>query len=178
MISAWLATFDATCSADRFSDPVMFGATGVAGGAWWLFAFALGTAAGGLTRRTLPAFAVTIVVFVLALFAVIKSREHYAEPLVAESGVDGMRVPGDALVTGSGVLGADGERMSWGEAMSVCDGLEAVGCMRDRGYVRQYTLYQPADRYWRFQWTETGLLLVVTLVLTGVTARRVVSRSR
>ena len=42
----------------------------------------------------------------------------------------------------------------------------------------QYTLYQPADRYWRFQWTETGLLLVLTLVLAGVTARQVVRRSR
>lgn len=36
--------------------------------------------------------------------------------------------------------------------------------------------YHPADRYWRFQWTETGLLLLITVSLTGVTAHRVLRR--
>ena len=36
----------------------------------------------------------------------------------------------------------------------------------------------PADRYWRFQWTETGLLLLLTAALAGVTAHQVVRRPR
>lgn len=39
--------------------------------------------------------------------------------------------------------------------------------MRDKGF-RWYAEYQPADRYWRFQWTEAGLLLVAAIALGGV----------
>lgn len=28
--------------------------------------------------------------------------------------------------------------------------------------------YQPASRYWAFQWTETGLYLLLALLLTGL----------
>ncbi len=35
------------------------------------------------------------------------------------------------------------------------------------GY-RDFTVYQPADRFWRFQWTEAGILLAATAVLGGV----------
>jgi hypothetical protein len=28
-------------------------------------------------------------------------------------------------------------------------------------------IYQPASRYWRFQWTETGLYLALALALAG-----------
>ena len=162
---------------DRFSGEV-FGVTGVVSGAWFLAMFALGAASGAVLRRMLPAMAVTIAVFAGLVVGAFLAREHYAEPEVAVSGSHGLVVPDGALVTGSGVVNAAGERLTWDEAMSACAGAEPVSCMRDRGYVRQYNLYQPADRYWRFQWTETGLLLILTVVLLGVTARQVVSRSR
>ncbi|MFC4857621.1 ABC transporter permease [Actinophytocola glycyrrhizae] len=162
---------------DRFSGDV-FGVTGVASGAWFLTVFALGAASGAVLRRLLPAMAVTIAVFAGLVVGAYLAREHYAEPEVAVSGTRGAAVPAGALVVGSGVLAADGQRLTWNEAMSACEGEDPVSCLRDRGYDRQYTLYQPAGRYWRFQWTETGLLLALTLVLTGVAARQVVSRSR
>jgi hypothetical protein len=175
VVLEWTGTAEAPM--DRFSGEV-FGATGVVAAAWFLAVFALGAASGAVLRRMLPAMAVTIAVFAALVIGAYLGREHYAEPEVAVSGPRGIVVPDGALVTGTGVLGAAGERLSWSEASSVCDGVEPVSCLRDRGYVRQYTLYQPADRYWRFQWTETGLLLVITVVLAGVAARQVVSRTR
>lgn len=172
VVLGWTTSGDAPV--DRFSGDV-FGVTGVAAAAWFLAVFALGAASGAVLRRMLPAMAVTIAVFAGLMVGAYLAREHYAEPLVAEHGT---AVPEGALVTGSGVIGPAGERLSWSEAMNACAGVEPVSCMRDRGYEEQYTLYQPADRYWRFQWTETGLLLALTVLLAGVTARQVLSRSR
>ena len=161
---------------DRFSGDV-FGATGVAAAAWFLAVFALGAASGAVLRRVLPAMAVTIGLFTVLVVGAYTAREHYAEPEVALSDAQGMAVPDGALTAGSGLVGAGGDRVTWSAASSMCEGREPVSCMRDRGYVRQYTLYHPAERYWRFQWTETGLLLLVTAVLAGVTAHQVVRRS-
>jgi hypothetical protein len=142
MVTAWLGTFEGPDYADRFSDPAMFGGTGVAAGAWWLFAFMPGTAAGGVLRRLLPALAVTTAVFVLAMFAIFQARPDYAEPV--RSVVDGT-VGGGTYVTGSGY--------------------------------RMYVYYQPADRYWRFQWTETAILLLAAVLLAGPVAFRVARRA-
>lgn len=175
VVLAWTATPEA--GLDRFSDE-LFGGTGILPAAWFLAAFALGAGSGAVLRRMLPAMAVTMGVFTALVIGSYVARGYYAEPLVAISDERGIVIPEHAMVTGSGVLDADGNLLSWEEATSACGDVEPVGCMRDRGYVRQYMQYQPADRYWRFQWTEAGLLMVITLVLAGVTARQVVSRSR
>jgi hypothetical protein len=172
VVLAWTETGDAPI--DRFSGDV-FGLTGVAAGAWFLAVFALGAAAGAALRRMLPAMAVTIAVFAALLIGAYLARGHYAEPEVAFSGEP---VPAGALVGGMGVVGPDGDRLSWQSVIDICGGSDPVLCMENRGYVRQYTEYQPADRYWRFQWTETGLLLLITVALTGVAAHQVVRRAR
>jgi hypothetical protein len=109
MVGAWLSAFDGTGDADRFGDTALFGATGVLGGVWWLLAFVLGTATGGVLRRTLPAFAVTIAVFVLAMMALFAAREGYAEPegLVVE-GADAMPT---WFVRGAGMRDHGGRRI-------------------------------------------------------------------
>ena len=40
-------------------------------------------------------------------------------------------------------------------------------CMARRG-IREAITYQPASRYWPFQWIETGIFLALALALTGV----------
>jgi hypothetical protein len=37
--------------------------------------------------------------------------------------------------------------------------------------------YQPAERYWRYQWTETGILAAGALLLAGATYVRVSRRA-
>lgn len=168
MVSMWLTA----SGGDRFSDDTMFGATGVAGGAWWLFAFLLGASAGGLLRKLLPAMAVTIAVFMVVLYGMFQLRGSYAEPL---RWVSDSAFPGKVLVTDGAWLSPSGTEV---EVPPVClDASDRVylKCVQDAGY-RSVMYYQPADRYWRFQWTETGLLLLGGVLLTGPVVYRVLRR--
>lgn len=173
MVSAWLDAFDGTRYADRFGNTALFGATGVLGGVWWMFGFVLGTAAGGVLRRTLPAFAVTIAVFVLAMVGLFSARQDYAEPArVVVEGAESM--PG-TYVSGSAFLSPSGVET---DVVPECAGAgrdEYLSCVRDAGY-RSVLFYQPADRYWRFQWTETGILVLASVLLAGPVVYRVARR--
>lgn len=174
MVSAWLTTFEGTGFADPFADTAMFGATGVLGGVWWLFGFMLGTAAGGLLRRTIAAFAVTIALFVLAMIVLFSARQDYADPARAVV-ADADPVPAGAFLTGSAYLSPAG--VETGEVPECAnEGRDTyLSCVADSGY-RDVVYFQPADRYWRFQWTETGLLVVASVLLAGPVVYRVARR--
>ncbi|WP_181775710.1 ABC transporter permease [Amycolatopsis pittospori] len=92
MTQRWLEVFPAdrgdTTFTSRFDNPVLFAMTGVAPGAWWLFGFVLGTAAGAFVRRTLPAIAVTIAVTVGLMIGVSNFRDLYAEPRLVALGTE------------------------------------------------------------------------------------------
>jgi len=175
MVNAWLSTFDGTRFADKFGDSAMFGSTGVVVGMWWLFAFMLGTAAGGLLKKILPALAVTIAVFVLVMIGIFQARESYADPVrqVIEGPLPGVGtyLTGSAFVSSAGVE-VDGDRVP--ECLNE-DRSSYLSCVADAGYT-PVMYFQPADRYWRFQWTETGILLLATVLLAGPVAYRVARR--
>ncbi|MFI7673750.1 ABC transporter permease [Actinophytocola sp. NPDC049390] len=173
MVSAWLSVFESTGLADRFGDTEFFGATGVLGGVWWLFAFALGTAAGGVLRRTLPAFAVTIAVFVLAMMGLFAVRQDYAEP--ARIVVEGADTLPTSFITGSAYLSPAGVESEVVPECAAVDGEAYLSCIRDSDY-RTVLFYHPTDRYWQFQWTETGILVVASLLLAGPVVYRVARR--
>ena len=173
MITAWLSVFDGIRDADPFGDTALFGATGVLGGVWWLFGFMLGTAAGGVLRRTLPAFAVTIAVFVLAMVALFSARQDYAAPeRVVVEGADTLPT---AMITGSAFVSPAGVET---EQPPECAGEGRdtyLSCVADAGY-RNVLFYQPPDRYWRFQLTETGILVLMSVLLAGPVVYRVARR--
>ncbi len=155
------------------------------------FAFLLGTVIGLLLRRTLPAMALT-----LALFAVIQVlvptalREHLMTPVTSnvkfdaeaisradfmginESGaqVGGYTMPGAwSLTSSSPVFNADGTPYTAEQADQCRQGgpQAAMECTTRQNLHFSYT-YQPADRYWRFQWIELSAFLGLTLLLTGL----------
>ena len=41
-------------------------------------------------------------------------------------------------------------------------------CLTPHGYT-QWTSYQPASRFWAFQWIESGWLLALSVLLIAVT---------
>jgi hypothetical protein len=47
----------------------------------------------------------------------------------------------------------------------------AGACMARRG-IREDITYQPARRYWAFQWIETGIFLALALALSGFCFRQ------
>jgi hypothetical protein len=176
MVSAWTATFAGTQYASRFGDSAVFATTGVAGGAWWLFAFMVGVAGGAVLRRLLPAMAVTVAVFVLVMIGAFISRDEYAEPVRFLSDDWELLSTMDAMPTGGGWLDPSGREVTEVDE-SVCPNRETYwDCMREAGY-RGVTYVQPPDRYWRFQWTEAGILLCGAVLLAGVAYQRVARRS-
>ena len=70
--------------------PLVFALLGVAFAAWTLLAYALAAFLGALTRRTVPAMASTLVLYVvLAMATAIAIRPHYATPVSVPSGSAG-----------------------------------------------------------------------------------------
>jgi hypothetical protein len=50
-------------------------------------------------------------------------------------------------------------------------GPSGLDCLASHG-IRIAVTYQPASRYWAFQWTETAIYLAVVLALAGYCFRR------
>ncbi|HEU5475193.1 MAG TPA: ABC transporter permease [Actinophytocola sp.] len=155
MVGAWLSVYRGLSMADRFGNPGLFVLTGVVPAAWWLFAFMTGVAAGAVCRRIMPAIAVTVAVLLTIILAMFfyNVRGHYApaeRAVVEVAPSTGEMFPSDWFLLDIESTSSDAE---------------------------QVIRYHPADRYWRFQWTETGLLLIATIVLGGVAVTRA-TRSR
>lgn len=151
MIQAWLNVFDDIEGADRFGDLAFFSMTGVAAAAWWLFGFLLGVAAGAVVKKTLPAMAITIAVFILVMIGIFGIRSDYATPvLVRPEPVAGTVTPTSGMVVGT----------------QMTPNLELIG----------FEIHPP-DRYWRFQWTEAAILGGGGILLAAATTVAVRRRS-
>jgi hypothetical protein len=154
------------------------------------FAFALGTAAGALFRRALPAMAVTLAIFaavqvVMPLWVrphlvppdrtVISGPSFFASAGLSMGTLEASIVPGHpgAWIIASGAINSAGQPVSTiprscltpsiGKASSP----DAGACMARQG-IREAITYQPANRYWPLQWIETGIFLAVALALVGL----------
>lgn len=190
VMSTWADGFADLRLAAPLANQDLFVATGVVPAAWWLFTFMVGVAAGAVTRKLLPAMAVTLAVFFVAYVGMFASqaRLDYATParlVVAAPEMHGeqlsintepgaeAQLPAGALMVHSGWLDRNGVELTadtkWNCASTSADYLK---CMRDNGF-RWFADYHPADRYWRFQWTEAGLLAVATLALGALAWYRV-----
>jgi hypothetical protein len=180
IVGAWQSTFEGTRYA---GDNSLFTVSGVSAAGWWVFAFALGTMTGALLRRMLPAMAVTVALFLVAFIGFTFIRYYYAPPERVE-----LTASADNNPAAEGSYGAryewedpDGRVLSPGAQLAAADRLcagaddEGRSCLYDNGY-RSVVYFQPLSRYWRFQLTETGLLLVVSLALGALAARSVTRR--
>jgi hypothetical protein len=168
--------------------PFIFPASGVTPLGYAAFSFALGTAAGALIRRTVPAMAVTLAIIAAVQVAVpLWVRPHLMPPdrtvvsgpsffQAASMSVGTLTagtVPGqpEAWILSSGAINAAGQPVS--TIPAACLPASAVkapspgSCLARRG-IREAITYQPASHYWPFQWIETGIFLALALALAGV----------
>ncbi|GIH18990.1 ABC transporter permease subunit [Rugosimonospora africana] len=158
--------------------PIVFDLRGVAFAAWTLASFAIGALAGMLIRRVVPAIAAALAAYVgFALAVGVFLRQHYAAPLVTSN----LNVPSSGWImsqwwTKGGRFVFAG-RPPVGLAMQICP-LPTAGfskpspgtiwqCFVQHGYT-QWTSYQPAGRFWPFQWIEGGWLLALSVLLIAV----------
>lgn len=170
---------------------LIFGARGVVPIGYAAFAFVLGVTLGVLVRKTVPAMAATLAVFIVVQAGVpTLVREHYATPahtsqvLVVKDGEHNLQftdtgvsapfdIPG-AWVTSVRYVDTAGRDYHGPLPASCGPGTEA-DCFAaiNQLHLRQEADYQPASRFWRFQWTELGLYLAMSLALAGFCTWRI-----
>jgi ABC-type transport system involved in multi-copper enzyme maturation permease subunit len=159
--------------------PGLFDLRGVSFAAWTLAAFAIGIVAGVLVRRVVPAIVATLVAYTgLAFAAGGFLRAHYLAPLATHS----LTVPDTAWVitqqwfTNNGRLAS---KVALNETLQHAPGqLFGKGGVPKSVTVWQYlahhgftqlTSYQPASRFWPFQWIEGGWLLALSVLCLAAT---------
>jgi hypothetical protein len=177
LVTWWSGTMN-SLRGNRF-DPGRFDMQGVVPVAYSLFAVCLGVAAGAVLRRTLPALGVTI--FGYAAVRILVDgllRVHYRAPVVLTSRLDQPDpARSGAWIISQGVT-LNGQSLDGVQASGQCAGAATRPamdqCLSDLGY-RLVTRYQPAGRFWTFQFIESGLfigLAVLLLVVCVVAVRR------
>ncbi len=176
MVSWWSRTLNLYRGDNRF-DPLQFDLQGISPVAYTLFGAALGLLAGAAWRRTLPAIATTIAgYFGVRLAVELWLRPHYQQPVT--SALKGGTPRGawslntDLLYNG---VPTNGPVRVPRACLSSRTRGDLTLCMTNHGF-RFTSTYQPADRYWRFQWIEAGIF--VTLAAAFVVAAIVIVRRR
>jgi hypothetical protein len=169
LVSWWSNTHNALVES-RFAG-LQFDIQGVVPVGYALFASALGLAAGIAWRRNLPAMATTVGGFIGArLIVELIVRPHYLSPVVARYSMKqldptppgSMSISTELLQHGHVVNGPI--RVECGGALSR---EQMSACMQRLGYQVRST-YQPANRYWTFQWIEFGIFAALAVVLVAV----------
>jgi hypothetical protein len=187
MVTWWSSPFD-RISLDRL-DASTFGLRGIVPVGYAAFAFALGVTAGLLIRRTVPAMAATLAVFVgVQVGFALRIRPHLIAPIRAVSALNmswvtstGTRVPSDsffvsltpdpdgAWIYSSQVTTAAGQA-NLGPVPKGCgqnSTYQQCAAAITRMHLRQVVVYQPASRFWEFQWYETAIYVALALALAG-----------
>jgi hypothetical protein len=181
-----------TPSLDRFA-PVLFASRGITPIAYAAFAFALGVTVGVLIRRTVPAMAVTLAVFAAVQVVMpLWVRPHFIPPSHAATAlnpaaIDFVNTSGNGRLIkvgaavdlpGAWVLSQQmltpGGHVFTGPAPAACMSTTAPVSECDAALarldLRQLVTFQPASRYWAFQWYEAGVFLVLAGALCGCCA--------
>jgi len=169
---------------------------GVAPVGYAAFAFALGVTVGLLIRHTLPAMAVTLAIFTAVIIAFpIWVRPYLIPPVRTTSTLSlasianmpgvgasnghlslapgsGAAPPGAWVISSSQLTTPDGRAYS-NEPAGPCGPPSAAAARACNDYVeslrlRQTVTYQPASRYWDFQWIETAIYFAFSLLLAGL----------
>jgi hypothetical protein len=176
--------------------PLLFGARDMVPVGAALFAFVLGVTCGLLLRRLLPAMAATLLVLTAVQVVLpMAARPQYEAPLrktiplVASYGHDfSLRIDGGSVqleqpvdLPGAWVTSVsttDAAGRPWrGPAPQICLSRDATPqqCFDAMNALRldQVVEYQPAARFWTFQWIETALYAAGAAALAGFCFTRI-----
>jgi ABC-type transport system involved in multi-copper enzyme maturation permease subunit len=170
--------------------PTLFGARGVVPIGYAAFAFALGVLIGLLIKRTIPAMAVTLAAVAAVLIVMpLAVRPHLMTPVrsttalaaaniqgltVSVNGTDLQVLAGSPALPGAWILSNQVTTTSGstnlGAVPAACQpsanaGPQACFGALAQKHLKQVVSYQPANRYWTFQWLELGIFLTVGILL-------------
>jgi len=135
------------------SGPVWVAETGLS--------LALGVLAGTLTRRVGPAIFLTIVLFVAIRVPVASFwRPNFEAPITQTTPIGQVNTTQSTVSTqdwivSQGYIDAQGNKH---DGLVGCTSNQtSVHCFQANGALALFVSYQPADRFWTFQWIETGI---------------------
>lgn len=193
MVSWWAAPIDraggfpvdADARLSRFSKQV-FDARGVVPLGYAALGFVLGVALGALIRRTVPAMAATLAITAAIQFVIpnwvrpdLVTPATLTGPVLGASALGRMQMQTDgqltvpvdipgAWIVSNQTITPGGQVFTLPVVPQCQTGTESqcVAWIAGR-HLRQVVDYQPADRFWEFQWIETGLLLAVAVALAA-----------
>ncbi len=175
---------ESVLSGNRFAW-LTFASHGITPLGYAAFAFTLGTAAGALIRRAVPAMAVTLAIFAVAQVPMpLWVRPVIIPPAQTITTIDAGNVnygsltasivPGQpgAWVVSSHAINAAGQPVTALPASCFPANPSAKfsgdpGQCMDKLGIREVINYQPASRYWPLQLIETGIFLALALALAG-----------
>jgi ABC-type transport system involved in multi-copper enzyme maturation permease subunit len=166
----WWITPLALASAGRFEYGA-FDLEGIVPVAYTLFAVALGIFAGTVTRKVLPAMAVTLIAFIGVRLAVLMARPHFLTPVERRFPVVANTFPNpmlsdwilrrDAYDSAGRSIAPDGDIF--------CD----LPCPEYDPGAYNLHVYQPAGRFWLFQSIEAGVFVALAALLLLLALRQV-----
>ena len=171
LVTWWSDAGNATVQS-RFDKP-QFDIQGIVPIGYALFAAALGLAASVLWRRVLPAVATTVGGFIgLRLLVEEFARSHYMSPVITTGSLDApasipsgsMLVSKDMTLHGAVV---PPPQLSPADCPGASIREQISACLDHLGY-RLRATYQPASRYWTFQWIEFGIFTALAILLVAV----------
>jgi ABC-type transport system involved in multi-copper enzyme maturation permease subunit len=140
--------------------PLDFGTRGIAPIGYAAFAFALGVLVGLMIRRTVAAMGITLALIVAVQIAFpLVVRPHLITPVRDTTAL----TAANQVTTSSGstALGAIPQSCQPQQGQS----FQACATAIAQKNLKQVVAYQPASRYWAFQWIETGIYLTVAILL-------------
>jgi ABC-type transport system involved in multi-copper enzyme maturation permease subunit len=194
LLLTWAAAPVDRIQADRFH-VLLFGARNIVPVAYAAFAFVLGTSVGLVIRRTVPAMAVTLVVFaVVQVLVPTMLRPHLITPVTGtlqmttsdfaalsflgqDADISGLQIPGAWVVSTSDLLAPDGQRVNLQQYNDCVSGSipQTSACLAKLDLHVQVA-YEPPDRYWDLQWLESGVFLLLGALLAGFALWRIQGR--
>jgi hypothetical protein len=169
--------------------PVVYGARGIVPIGYALFAFALGVTLGMLIRRTVPAMAATLAIYIAAVVSMpLWVRAHLAPvrnlnaPLELQKIQDFLigphsvmkvisgNMPSNAWVLSNDTITPSGAIFTGPADPRYCgDNVGPKACIdwvASLG-LRQRLVYQPASHFWPLQWAETGIFVGAAVLLAA-----------
>lgn len=167
--------------------PPIFAARGVAPLGYAAFGFVLGVTLGVFIRRTLPAMAMTLLLFTAIQIMVpnwirpqLVAPDHLVSGPLTAANLDSMTmgsngqltvladIPGAWIV--SNVTVTPTGQVFTLPVVPQCQTGTHDNCVAwlAAQNLRQAVTYQPAARYWQLQWDETGLFLTAATLLSGI----------
>ncbi len=159
----------------------LFDLHGITFAGWTLAAFAIGSLSGMLVRRVVPAIVTSLGAYgVLAFATAIFLRRHYLTPLITSKAnlSDSVWIIGQ-YGTKNGVIVFTGQPPV-SLLVRLCPEVPGpkgtyattvdtpLGCLIHHGYTI-WTTYQPASRFWPFQFIEGGWLLILSALAMTAT---------